>query len=330
MLRSRGRPQAHETREGVDVTVGIVDSNVTVPARGASVGGDKATLFKALVITDLDNTLYDYGQYFEGGLRTLVPEIITILGVTKGDAIELIRKAMEQVGNLENPWFIDRLLSTRGTTASERRVIAQAAQRAFWVGASAALEAYPEVEQTLHHLKSVGTKVVAHTDAPIHQAIRRLRYLRLDRFIDGIVANSWFKRERFAGYYTLVTALPGFANPPRRFNVQWRLADSDLKPNSRILDRIVGLLADKKTYVLVVGDSIQRDVEPALKGGYAAAWARYGRRDVSAEPLLQSVVHSRLPDLLTKPAIPQNCTPIDSFGEVLEILPGQMPLPFRM
>ncbi|MFD2082933.1 FMN phosphatase YigB, HAD superfamily [Actinopolymorpha cephalotaxi] len=282
---------------------------------------------QVLLVTDLDNTLYDFGQYFEAGLKRLIPVLMSLLAIDENEALLQVRAALSRTKNLENPFIVEHMPITESLSKNEARDLARTANIEFWEGAKSGLYAYPGVEPTLRHLRAIGVPVVAHTDAPIHQAIRRLRFLQLDGFFQGIVATSWFRKRQGPYPTALVVALPGFRSPPRRYKVTWRLSPTEAKPNRQVLKRIASTIGGRETQVLVVGDSVTRDVQPAIESGFIAAWAQYGIRDTSKEPLLQSVVPSRLSDLLVQPELPDGCSAIDTFADVVNLIPGQLPLP---
>lgn len=286
---------------------------------------------RQLLITDVDNTLYEFGMYFEAGLEALVPTAASLLGISQDEVLNGLRSVYTERRSIEYPFALEEFPALRGRSEAERRRIVAETAAAFWQGAAAGLIPYPGVLATLQHLHRHGVHVVAFTDAPIHEALRRLRGLGADQYLAGLVATEWFGRRSRQTAVLRVADVPGFVRVPGRMSLVGRLSDDDRKPNPRTFARIAEAFHVPPQAVTVVGDSPARDLDPAAALGMRAVWARYGRRDPAREPLLQQVVPFRLPEITRRQddaASPYLA--IDRFDELLAVLPTQMVLPLRL
>jgi phosphoglycolate phosphatase-like HAD superfamily hydrolase len=164
--------------------------------------------------------------------------------------------------------------------------------------------------------------VIGHTDAPIHEALRRLRHLGLDRHLTGIVAQQWFRRRPRSSRAVQLSEVPGWTRPPRRLDPLWRIPVSDRKPNASVYRRIAEDLGIEPCDMTVIGDSVARDLLPAVELGCTVVWARYGRRS-TVHGIMKSIVPHVLPEVGAEasgsPAVPS----VDTFEEVLQFMATQ-------
>lgn len=285
-----------------------------------------------LLICDLDNTLYDFPAYFEAGLERSVPIAATSLALTRPAVLEHLRAVYTTHGSVEYPWAFHELPAVAALPAPRRKRLSSQLTRAFWAGAMTGLRPYPGVGASLSLIKSEGFAIVAVTNAPIHEAMRRLRAICLLEHLDGIAAAEWFRRPRkYVGAPTL-RELPGFVDMPRRFLVRARLRRQELKPNTSVYIDIANKIGVGLDQVTVIGDSIERDLRPAQEIGMHAVWARYGKRNIAAEALFMSIVPFRLPE--ARESSPSGSNDIsgwqpavDCFPEIIALLPIQQELP---
>lgn len=280
----------------------------------------------ALLITDMDNTLYDFPTYYEAGLKAMVSRLCEVLDIEEETVIERLRAIYATHQSIEYPFAIEEIPELHALGYAARQSIIKQVISEFWTEASKALCLYPTVMETLHELRRQRIPVVAYTDAPIHEAVRRLRKLKIDKYVTGLVAQQWFRRRPKKSFAIALTDVPGFGAPPRKFRIVWRIPSSERKPSASVYSRIRSEFDIESHRVAVVGDSITRDLSPAIDNGMRAIWARYGKRSGGAatEQLLMRVVPSRHPEV--GHAIRDDSTlavTIDSFHQVIETMPVQ-------
>jgi FMN phosphatase YigB (HAD superfamily) len=282
-----------------------------------------------LVITDVDNTLYDFGRYFEAGLGGLVRSTVANVGISEQEVLATLKQIFTRHGSIEYPFALEEFPAVIELSDQRRKEVMDLTSDAFWSSASLALVPYPGVVLALQDLQREGIDVVAFTDAPIHEAVRRLRALGIDQYLTGVVATEWFGRRSTVALR--VKDVPGFIRIPSRLKVVGRLNESQRKPNPQTYATIMNAFKLTPDNVTVIGDSPARDLEPAAALGMQPVWARYGRRSPSKEILLQQVVPFKLPEIKTpQDAAAVDFPAVDRFDQLLDLLPTQQILPLKM
>jgi FMN phosphatase YigB (HAD superfamily) len=282
---------------------------------------------RSVLITDLDNTLYDFVSYYEAGLAAVIEELTSELRLARQEAIDQLREVFRLRGTIEYSFAIEDIREVRSLPDSLRAEFVRHAVAAFWISAAQALQPYRTVVETLAHLHQQDVAIIAYTDAPMHEAMRRLHHLGCDTYLTGIVAQRGVRRGRRRSML-LLRELPGHATPSRSASIVWRIGPDELKPNQQAYERIAAHLSFGASDIVVIGDSVPRDLIPALELGFTGVWARYGRRDRRSEGLLQSLVPSILPEARGAPEIPASLPIADTFQDVVRYLPIQQVLPF--
>ncbi|UCE44220.1 MAG: HAD-IA family hydrolase [Candidatus Bathyarchaeota archaeon] len=200
------------------------------------------------VLFDLDNTLIDFLRMKEEACRAAVDAMIRAgLKMDRETAYARLMEVYFAVG-IESDTAFARFLETQGQF--KHKTLA-AAINAYLKGKNDYLKAYPHVEQTLRALKNAGVTLVLVTDAPKTKAYQRLLAMNIDSYFDSVVAYEDTNRKKREG-----TPL--------------RLAMEKLK------EKMPEIENDE---VLMVGDSIERDLRPAEKLGLNTALAKYGQNE---------------------------------------------------
>ena len=151
-----------------------------------------------VLITDVDNTLFDFGLYAEAGLQCVLPLISELLCLSFDEAIVELRAAFAKYRSIEIPFAYESLESLNEKAFEDKHRISLRFAESFWSGAASRLIAYPDVVSTLAHLWRNGTAIVAVTDAPMWEVWRKLKYLRILKYFAGIVAVGSLSRRKAA------------------------------------------------------------------------------------------------------------------------------------
>lgn len=229
------------------------------------------------VVTDLDNTIYDFARYYEAGLEGLVARICVEFNFSPAEATARLRDIYTRHQTIEYPFAIEEFPELQFLARESRREFVRDAMAAFWGHATQQLKPYCTVRETLRHLAQERIPVVAYTDAPIHEAMRRLRALEIDRYFAGIVAQRWFRR-RNSTILVLLNELPGHGGISKHLKFAWRTSWDERKPCELIYRNISAHMGSELRQMVVIGDSIERDLEPAINLGCTGIWASYGKR----------------------------------------------------
>jgi phosphoglycolate phosphatase len=236
-----------------------------------------------LVVTDLDNTLYDWVEWFCRGLTRMSTSAAAILGIEHETFLEELRAAHVSRGTVEDADAMFDLPSVRA--AFDTR---QAAAEALAVplrhrrdAQQARPRMYPGVVATLRTLRQAGVKVVAHTEAPARAALDRLARLGLDAELDALYAR------------VMTPGLSAADRPPLR-----QIDPEHRKPEPAAVLEICEAEGVEPAATVYVGDNLARDVWMAREAGAIAVWAQYGAtHDETAWGDLKRVSHWRQGDV---------------------------------
>lgn len=229
-----------------------------------------------VLLVDLDNTLYDWVAFYVPSLLAMAEAVAADLGLHVDEVFEQLRDVYGRHGSVEYAFAVQGLAATRALDQQDVRQVVCNARAAFAHARQRHLRPYPGVDATLRIVREEGTRIVAATNAPLFQAQRRLRHLGLSQHFDGIAARMSFVVPLSD------PAIPDVAARARQGDYRcqiprhWSFDDHELKPARTMYLRIFEDLDVKASSALVVGDSLAKDVQPALDLGARGAWARYG------------------------------------------------------
>jgi FMN phosphatase YigB (HAD superfamily) len=241
-----------------------------------------------LLITDLDNTLYDWVTYFANSFSAMVRTLATVIAVPEETLLDEFKVVHQRYGNSEQPFAIFELPSVReafpGASGEDLLVCLDLPLQAFRSTRAEHLRLYPTVESTLRALQRMGVTIVAHTEAiAVHSHYRLLRL--------GIV-------DYFRHIYALEGYLEPHPNPERAAELEPKpgfistIPKSERKPNPELLLDICKRERVSPSEAWYVGDSLTRDISMAERAGVTGVWARYGTKyDKKLWDILVRITH---------------------------------------
>jgi FMN phosphatase YigB (HAD superfamily) len=241
-----------------------------------------------LVVTDLDNTLYDWVTFFATAFYEMVHVAVPTLNVSEDSLLDELREIHRRHHNSEHPFALleTTIVQARFPGASRAELARElnVAFHAFNRARDLALKLYPGVRQTLERFRSANVPVVAHTEATVPNALYRLKKLSVDDF--------------FLRLYAIEPSGLGHYDPVReRELLETHIAirylrQDERKPDPQVLLDICNDMKIAPERTLYVGDSIARDIGMARAAGVKSAWAEYGTRfDPSMWVRLVRVTH---------------------------------------
>lgn len=224
-----------------------------------------------LVVTDLDNTLYDWFAAFVPAFYAMVRAAVSIVGVDEDELLDDLQAVHRRHGNSEHPFAllearcIDRALSQQ--SRAQRLVVLDPAFHAFNRTRKANLRLYETVFDALERLHQLEVPVVAYTDARVFNSRFRLQGLGIDKLLHRLYAPAPMVDTKRVDTERVARARDEFVH---------LLPASDRKPNPQTLRDICSEYDVAGPQVLYIGDSLVRDVYMAKMAGSQAAWAKFG------------------------------------------------------
>ena len=236
----------------------------------------------SLVITDLDNTIYDWLAAFVPAFYAMVERAAPLIGVSEDRLLDELKAVHQKHGDSEHPFA---LLETRSVqekmaamTQAERAELLDPAFHAFNRVRKQNLRLYDGVYETLDQVSAIPVPIVGDTDARVINCLFRLKQLNIRQFFSTLYAPAHVSKELDAA-----TLDSGFVR---------LLSAGDRKPNPQTLLDICAHYSVDPANALYVGDSLVRDIYMAQQAGLHSAWARFGTLyDKALWPRLVRVTH---------------------------------------
>lgn len=225
-----------------------------------------------LIITDLDNTLYDWVSFFVPAFEAMIDKAVEMTRIERDTLLDEMRIIHQRYGNSEEPFALLEAPSLiRALGISDRRKLAEVLDPAFYAFnkvRAQSLKLYDGVSDTLAAMRASGMVVVGHTEARVGSAIFRVSKLGLGTHLSRIYAAP----EMGLGH-------PGDP-PPHLLELERRLVvylpTDHHKPNPATLLDICDEHRVRPEMALYVGDSLTRDIYMANRAGVHSALAAYG------------------------------------------------------
>ena len=252
---------------------------------------------KTALITDLDNTLFDWVDLWTKCFSGMLEGIVKISGVSKEQLIPEIRMVHQKHGTSEYSFLIEELpslqpiLKDRPATEVFATPIAsyQRLRRKH-------LRLYATVAETLLRIRGRGTRLIGYTESMAFYSNYRVRRLGLDGVLDHVfcpedhVLREGISSKDVRKYPTRHYEL--------KYSKQHYTPKGSTKPDTQVLNSIVNNLGLNKVHCVYVGDNLMKDRESlrsvamALDSGIDDVWAKYGQAHKREEyKLLQDVTH---------------------------------------
>ena len=233
-----------------------------------------------LVVTDMDNTLYSWVDYIVPAVEGMVTAVCQATGFPRIKVVQSLKAVYTKYESNEYPFALQEssLFAEYPDFASFDKLVIEPARAAFGTARKKYLRPYAGVTETLVALKGRGLKVVALTDAPRNPAEQRARRMGFDRLLDGLYTLPGFTFPEAAGEKLIAAEI---LKRDERGEYKAACPVVELpreaeKPSTEGLLRICRDFGVEPAEVLVVGDSLKKDVALARKMGAVDCWAEYG------------------------------------------------------
>jgi FMN phosphatase YigB (HAD superfamily) len=247
---------------------------------------------KVAVITDLDNTLFDWVELWLNCFSAMLDGIVEISGVPKEQLIPEIATAHQRHGTSEYSFLIEEIPSLKpilnGLQATQ--VFAEPIH-SYRVQRRKHLVLYPFVPRPL---------ILSRVSATVGSLATRNRW----RSTRTTVSAAWALMASLDHIFCPEDhVLPEGLSaedlrryPAEHYELKYTkqhfTPKGSKKPDTKVLDAIVSDLGLSKTDCIYVGDNLMKDVAMALDCGVEDVWAKYGQAHRRPEyKLLQDVTH---------------------------------------
>ena len=203
------------------------------------------------ILFDLDNTLVDFIKMKEESCRAAVQAMMASgLRMNEAEAYERLMEKYFAVGIESNIAFSEFL---KDAGQFDHKILA-AAINAYLDTKSRCLKPYPNVKVVLRTLQRRGIFLAVVTDAPKTKAYQRLLGMGIEPYFKFVVGYEDTNNVKSTGLPLLLA----------------------LKMLRKELPGIVN------SEILMVGDSIERDIMPAKELGLKTALCKYGQQTVTS------------------------------------------------
>jgi len=247
----------------------------------------------ALVVTDVDNTVFDWVRYYTTAMQALFDRVHGITGIPVATLASESRDVFTRHGSIEYPFLIQELPSIAAHFDDDiDRILCEVVEpgrAAFMQAAESTLLPYPDVPEALAAFrKKFGTRIplVALTDAPRYVAMWKLSKLGLLKYFDAVyglpdpriptcgkagrvkvdpeILLKHLQQSSF-GFSGKIRILPDEYEKPGTRGLKTVLMDYELDETPEIRHRVVW-----------IGDNPRKDIALGRKLGVTTLWAKYG------------------------------------------------------
>lgn len=242
-----------------------------------------------LLITDLDDTIWDWLSMWHNSFKPYFERIKTECGIKESDLISDFKNLHRKYHTSEVSYAykeLRHLAPVHFNKFEHNETNPKNILREYYGNKNANLDMYMGVLETLQSIKAKGTRIIGFTESNIFYTKYRIKMLELDGIFDVIYSpEAHDVPETVTPYYD---------------KSYWQLEKTTLveldhkfkKPNKAILQKI---LLDNKINIdeaIYIGDKLDRDIYMANQLSLTSVHAAYGHIiDTDAYELLKKVTH---------------------------------------
>ncbi len=258
----------------------------------------------SVLVTDLDNTLWDWFGIWHASFSALLEGLAEISGVDTDVLEHEIRTIHQRVGTSEYSHLVQEIPSlARAFPDADLSEVFDDAIHAFRSARKRAMVLYPGVMDALSYIRSLGTTVVAYTESLSYYTSYRLKQFGLDGVIDFLYSPA---------DHTFPEGIDASIMRTGDDDTTYVLQHTEhretppgvTKPSPEVLGTIVKQFSRSAASVAYVGDSLMKDVAMAQALGVWDVHANYGEIVESSEyDLLRRVSHWPQDDVVREQAM---------------------------
>ena len=244
-----------------------------------------------LLVTDLDNTLWDWFTIWYESFRALLDGVSRTSGIPTATLEAEIRQVHQRRGTSEYSYLLQELPSLRRLHPNGDVLDVYGEDiHAYRSARKRNTQLYPGVLGALTAIRAAGVPVVGYTESLSFHSSRRIRDLGLDGVIDVLYSSPDHD------FPDGVSPEDLRSEPPESYDlretVHRYVPRGHLKPDPMILSSIMAMMDVEPQRTVYVGDSLMKDVAMAQAVGAIDVLAAYGAADhQDGYELLRRVSH---------------------------------------
>ena len=210
---------------------------------------------KRVLITDLDDTLYSWMDFFIPSFYAMINEVHGITGISKETLIKDYKQIHQKHGNVEHPFSTLELPCILNkypncSTDKIKEILGEAFHK-FNSVRKKTLRLFPNVYESLKYLFNKGITIIGYTESSQKNGFYRLKKLDIEKFFKRVYVGEYDSFE---------------ANNDKVYTVK------EKKPNPIIIKQIASNEKVSKEEIIYVGDSLTKDIYMAIQAGVTSVW----------------------------------------------------------
>lgn len=270
---------------------------------------------KRLLITDLDDTLYDWLGFFIPSFYAMIDEVVKITGIPKEILIEEYKTKHQYYGSVEYPFVTLELPSVLKkykdlTTCEIKEVLSEAFHR-FNSVRKEKLKLYEGVENTLKELFENNIVIIGYTESSQENGFYRLKKLGIEKYFKTVYVSS--------------------SNYENNYPVSEKIkVVSTKKPNKEVLLNICNCEQCSTDETIYIGDSLTKDIYMANMADITSVLIKHPKEKNDYYSRLVDITSWTQDDFQRESKIKEECETrgiypdytIHKFDELINILNG--------
>ncbi len=245
----------------------------------------------SVVVTDLDDTLWDWVNIWYHPFKAMLDKVAGISGVPLATLLGDFKKVHSRHGTSEYAFALEELPSLLRKHPGEDIVTIYAeAIEAYRDARRQVLKLYPDVFETLEQIKDRGTLIVGYTESFAFYTRYRLLKLGLDRTLDFLYSPSDHDLPEGLTRASLRRYSP--ESYRLRRTIHRHTPAGKQKPSPEVLLQILADIGARPDEAIYIGDKLIKDIAMAQAAGVVDVHAAYGEAHNREEyELLRRVTH---------------------------------------
>lgn len=237
---------------------------------------------RSVLITDLDDTLWNWIEIWHASFELTLSEIIRKSGLNEKEAIELIKEIHTSVGTSEYPDLIydfEKKLTGNDDVADIDEKYAHLFELQK-IASEKTMKPFSNVVSSLLKVKETGTIIIGYTESMASSAIDKVKLFNLDGVFDVIYAREDLKNLIRSNHLLKKSELRTLS----------RLA---MKPDKAMLLKIINDAKAQPIDCVYLGDNLIKDIQMAKDADVLDVFAKYGhsKKNSKEYELLKKVTH---------------------------------------